>query len=523
MAESIRHFDWSRTALGPRDEWPSALRFAVNAMLATHFPSIVLWGPQLCLLYNDPFHKIAADKHPILQPGMPAKFAWPEYWDFLGPTYDRVMQNQESVFLEDQLFSKKLQDGSFEDAWFTASHSPIYSENGQIAGIQVNLVETTERKRIMNRLHESESSLKEAQRLAHIGNWVLDLRTNIVKWSDEIHRLLEIPQEKWKSSYDVREAARIYTAMVHPDDRDRVLQERNATLVPSHPSEKSQHYEIEYRLMMRDGRIKFILAKRETDFNQNGDAIRTIGTAQDITERKALEAELRAAIEVRDEFMSVASHELKTPLTALSMQLQLLNRIALLRDADQKIVSLGKAAFLSSQSLASLLDELLDVTRIRVGKLTLDKREMDLRCAAIEAVNQFQEEAKEKGSTITVTTAPIVRGDWDPSRINQVLLNLISNAIKYGEGKPIEVALFIDHRSGNASLRVKDYGIGISTEMQTKIFERFQRAISSDKVTGLGLGLYIARQIVEAHGGSIRVESEPGMGSLFIVELPLHR
>ncbi|MDR3607061.1 MAG: PAS domain-containing sensor histidine kinase [Oligoflexia bacterium] len=258
--------------------------------------------------------------------------------------------------------------------------------------------------------------------------------------------------------------------------------------------------------------------------DKNGNPTGYLATVKDITERKALENDLRAAVEIRDEFMSVASHELRTPLTALHLQLQLLARLSSVTGAvtDRNIGDLSKGALASAQSLVHLLDDLLDVTRIRVGRLKLKAEKMDLRSAVANAIALVQEFAKQRGSVITLNADQPLVGSWDPVRISQILSNLLSNAIKYGDGKPIEVTLIEDPSAGVARILVRDQGIGISPEMQSKIFERFHRAVSGDKITGLGLGLYIARQIIEAHRGNIRVESGPNEGSLFSVELPLH-
>jgi signal transduction histidine kinase len=240
----------------------------------------------------------------------------------------------------------------------------------------------------------------------------------------------------------------------------------------------------------------------------------------EISERTRLETNLRAAVEARDEFLSIASHELKTPLTALQLQLQLMARIANKEPVDtNRLTIMSLRGLEASKQLGRLLDELLDLTRIRAGKLDLEKKELDLKAIVSDGVAAVSEQTRLKGSHITLKAEHSVVGNWDPARINQIISNLLSNAIKYGEGKPIEVMVTAD--SERAKFIVKDHGMGIPHEMQTKIFERFERAVSAKKITGLGLGLYIVRQIVEAHGGSIRVESKPGLGSMFVVELPL--
>jgi signal transduction histidine kinase len=235
--------------------------------------------------------------------------------------------------------------------------------------------------------------------------------------------------------------------------------------------------------------------------------------------------ELNAAVQSRDEFLSIASHELRTPLTALKLQLQLMLRLVQQapgegEGARKRVEDLAVQALGQSKRLTSLLDELLDLTRLRVGKLELKKERCDLAAIACEAVNQLGEEAARVGSLVTVETPRPVPGYYDSLRIMQVLTNLVSNAIKYGDGKPIRVSAK-QEPEGRAVVSVKDHGPGIAPEHQEKIFERFERGSADRKIAGLGLGLYITKQIVEAHGGTIQVRSLPGAGSEFVIELPI--
>jgi len=250
--------------------------------------------------------------------------------------------------------------------------------------------------------------------------------------------------------------------------------------------------------------------------------IGAVHVARDITERKKLERELRCSIESQEEFLAIASHDLKTPLTDLYLTLNFMKDVVMKTPMDkQQLVNTISHALKSGQQLVILLDELLDITRIRAGKLILEKENIDLKAAVLEWVSIMSIEARQKGSQITVHADQSVVGEWDPTRINQVISNLLSNAIKYGGGKPIEVTVLTDQPTNCAKLMVKDQGIGIPLEMQSKVFERFERAVSDQMIQGLGLGLYIVGQIVKAHGGSIRLESEPGSGSLFTVLLPM--
>ncbi|MFY0525009.1 ATP-binding protein [Archangium gephyra] len=235
--------------------------------------------------------------------------------------------------------------------------------------------------------------------------------------------------------------------------------------------------------------------------------------------------EAQLAVRVRDEFLSVASHELKTPLTPLHLKLSALSReIPRCCAGDARSESLQRHVDMARRQLrklSTLINALFDVSRITQGRLTLETAETDLGEVLGEVVAWFAPEAARVGSKLWVEGEPHVPGRWDRLRLEQILTNLISNAIRYGAGRPIHAR--VESEGDRARLVVRDEGIGISPEAQERIFGKFERAVSDRHYGGLGLGLYITRSIVEAMGGIIRVESRPGEGSTFTVELPRSR
>ena len=231
------------------------------------------------------------------------------------------------------------------------------------------------------------------------------------------------------------------------------------------------------------------------------------------------------AIQFRDEFLSIASHELKTPITALKLQIQMM-----LRQIEKGLKLEGtdvflKTARLSNQQiirLTGLVDELLDVTRIRSGKLNLQKEKIDINKFLDEILERMksQMEASKTFVEYEKSSREIV-GEVDPLRFEQIMTNLLSNAAKYGDFKPIQMK--VDQLENKLIVAITDHGKGISPEDQERIFQRFERVETAVKgISGLGLGLYITKQIVDAHGGIISVKSQLGKGTTFTVEIPLY-
>jgi signal transduction histidine kinase len=235
---------------------------------------------------------------------------------------------------------------------------------------------------------------------------------------------------------------------------------------------------------------------------------------------EGLAAQLTEQVRIRQDFLSIAGHELKTPLTSVLLNVYAVGQS--LADgplvADPLLAKRWRTLTRQLQRLESLVDQLLDVSRITAGKLTLAPEALDLADVVREVADRFAESA----CRIDVRVSGAVEGIWDRMRVEQILTNLISNAVKYGRGRPITIDVGAEAR-GNARvvwLAVHDQGIGIAPAEMARIFNRFEQAGSRSDLGGLGLGLWIVGQIVEAMRGSIAVDSEPGRGSTFTVRLP---
>lgn len=243
-----------------------------------------------------------------------------------------------------------------------------------------------------------------------------------------------------------------------------------------------------------------------------------------LDELRSTKAELEDAVRMRDDFMSIVSHELKTPLNTLILEVQLrklqLGRNNLAAFSEDKLRQMVDKDERQIQSLIRLIDDMLDVSRIRTGKLSIRPSRVDLGKLTASVVENFAPQMEASGCTLLFQRPEPIVGVWDEFRIEQVLANLLTNAMRYGAGKPVQVN--VSTTPAGACIEVRDHGIGISQNSLARIFCQFERAEGSESSAGLGLGLFIAEQIVKAHDGRIQVESEEGKGALFRVLLPLN-
>lgn len=267
---------------------------------------------------------------------------------------------------------------------------------------------------------------------------------------------------------------------------------------------------------------------RGKDFNYDNAPARIVAV-RDIGDRKRAEKErilaltLAENVRLRDDFISIASHELKTPLSSLQLQLLLIERELKKAGSDEQLPDKMRDSlhFLKRQAerLTELIETMLDVSRISAGRFYVELQKTDFSSLIKDSVHTLQMTPSDIKPVFHLHIPDQVVLEGDPQRLQQVIENLLSNALKYGQGSPI--TLHLEKTDTHLRFSVEDKGIGIAPEFLDRIFERFERALSARNITGFGLGLYIVREIVSAHHGSIRVESRLGEGSQFIVTLPL--
>jgi signal transduction histidine kinase len=319
-----------------------------------------------------------------------------------------------------------------------------------------------------------------------------------------------------------REARVLRPELVFTDTEGRTLPEDGLPSVRAARGEVLNGLPVEWRIGEQRGAA---LAFSSRLPQMHGRAETVLLALLDVTALHLTEQNLLRAVRVRDDFLSMASHELRTPLTSLKVHIQGALRAAARRNGEPLPVPQYVAKLETLEQnvsrLAQLVDNLLDISRINAGRLDFELAEVDLAAVVREVASRFSEEAARAGCSLSVHADGPVVGLWDRSRVDQVVTNLLTNALKYGAGAPVELAVL--ERGALVALEVRDQGIGIRDEDRHRIFERFERAVAHEHYAGFGLGLWIVHQIVTGLGGSVTVESAQGRGATFRVLLPRDR
>ncbi|WP_205525943.1 sensor histidine kinase [Pyxidicoccus trucidator] len=355
---------------------------------------------------------------------------------------------------------------------------------------------------------ESEARLRLVVNGSYDGIWDWDLRRRTLYWSPRLLEMLGLAPEDFGGTYEA------FMALLHPEDRPDVMAALSAHL------ERGAPYDVSFRLRHVTGGYRSCVSRGRALHDSQGRPVRMAGIIGDVTEQLRMYRETQEAVRARDEFLSVAAHELRTPLAALRLRVQGAQSVlrAGVASAPERLERALDSADRQVQRLAELVESLLDVSQLQGSAPRLRLEEVDLASVVREVVSRSEEAAARVGCQLVVSPLEPTPGRFDAARLSQVVTHLLSNAMKFGPGKPVEVAL--ESERDMATLVVTDHGIGIAPGRVDGLFRRFERAVPVRHYGGLGLGLYRLRRIVEAHGGEVSVNSTPGEGSTFRIRLP---
>lgn len=390
---------------------------------------------------------------------------------------------------------QQRQDGTWLD--IQGGVSLVRDVNGQITGLVGLFRDITRSKQIAHELAESEQQLHAAIDVAGLGHWRFDPQTNLFDCSARCKAYLGFSPATMVSLDQV-------CARVRPPEQGSALLD---TL------KKQELFEKEYQIQWPDGSLHWLAVSGRGQYDKQGRPIGMAGVTLDITERKLGEQR-------KDTFISMASHELKTPLTTIKGFTQLLKRQAKrLGLPEQMAVTLAKVEK-QANTLTKLVNELLDVSKMQAGQLEYTWGKVEIDQLLKDVIETVQPTSPQHSIRVHGETGCTLTGDR--SRLEQVFINLLTNALKYSP-QADRVDIFPACSEQSVEICIRDYGQGIPPEEQKHIFERFYRIDrgKNQKVEGLGMGLYVAGQIVEKHGGQITVDSKEGEGATFCVRLPL--
>jgi PAS domain S-box-containing protein len=557
MGERMREADWSRSPLGPVEQWPRSLKTAVRIMLTSRQPMFVWWGDELINLYNDAYKAIVGGKHPEAL-GQPASQVWREIWDQVGPRAESTMLLNEATYDESLLLIME-RNGYPEETYYTFSYSPIPSDEGGTGGIFCANTDDTQRiigERQLALLRELAARSVDARTFEAacvlsvrcLETDPQDLPFAMIYLADPITRTLSLagtcgierghPAVPEIASFDddtvwpfaevmrTHEVSLVFTASDSlanlPGGLPTGAWERppdQAVVVPIAPSGQT-------------GKAGLMIAGlnpfRLFDDNYKGfiDLIASqiaasIGNAQAYEEERRRAEVLAELDRAKTTFFSNVSHEFRTPLTLMLGPLD-----DLLAKPEGELPSEARELLTivhrNSQRLLKLVNSLLDFSRIEAGRVQAVYQSTDLAAYTADLASVFRAAVEKAGMRLTVDCRPLPEPVFvDRDMWEKIVLNLVSNAFKYTLGGEIRVRLCAE--GGAAVLSVEDTGIGVPVEELPNLFNRFHRVEGAQGRTqeGTGIGLALVQELARLHGGTVGVESTVGQGSTFTVAVPL--
>ena len=517
MQNLIDQFDWSSTAIGPRESWPQSLRTSLSICLASRFPILIWWGPELIKLYNDAYATILGRKHPHAL-GARGREVWPEIWNVIGPMLDQVMFERKATWSDDQLLMM-TRHGYEEETYFTFSYSPIVDESGGVGGIFTAVTETTNRvlsERRLDTLRQLASRTGEARTVEEacfiaaetLGHNRLDIPFAALylhdgQGSGKLARVVGNVPGAAPESFDWSAPPSIWPG-------------RALTLPLQGPGEEEATAYL----------VAGISPHRALDDEYRAFFSLVAGhIASAITDARAYEIERQRAEALAEldraktEFFSNVSHEFRTPLTLMLGPLE--DLLSAPRELTAHTREQLEVAHRNALRLLKLVNSLLDFSRIQADRVEAAYEPIDLAAVTEDLAAVFRSAIERAGLRLIVDCEPLGEPVYvDREMWEKIVFNLLSNALKCTFEGEIEVSL--RRRGRHAELAVRDTGTGIPADELPHVFERFHRVRNARGRTyeGSGIGLALVDELVSLHGGEIGAVSEVDRGSTFRVSIP---
>ncbi|HEX7383577.1 MAG TPA: ATP-binding protein [Burkholderiaceae bacterium] len=547
MARAIAAFDWSLTPLGPAAGWPASLQCAVRLMLGSRYPMFVWWGPRFVQIYNDAYAPLLGRRHPGAL-GRPAPEVWADVWDVVGPQAESVLREGRSTW-NDRVLLVMQRRGYTEEAYFTFSYGPAFDDAGRVGGVFATVTEDTERvlgeRRLRSLRDLSDAALdarsvdEACQRVVRaLSPFAHDLPFLLIYLADagagRLRRaaLAGIDPGSPFAPEQVDPASDAPWPFADAAREPALLDGLAARMRPIHAGAWPEPVDAALVLPLpaAAGPAGFVVAglnqrRALDDAYRDYLALVAQRIAGVVAEARAFEDERRQAEALAEidraktAFFTNVSHEFRTPLALMLGPLADLAE----RDVDPEArAALLDTARRNAGRLLKLVNTLLDFARVEGGRADARFEPTDLARLCAELASNFRAACERAGLQLVVDCPPLPEPVWvDRELWEKVVLNLLSNAFKFTHAGSITVRLRA--LEGRAELAVADTGTGIAADDLPRLFNRFQRleATRGRSFEGSGIGLALAAELVKLHGGTIRVDSEPGRGSTFTVSLPL--